>query len=147
MIAIRTFLRNADGGFTLVEDCAEPPSDPDYIEGAIELIVDGVEIIGKSQWDYVDQLWSYVVSMAEKLKGDSRADTYFPDQPILLAFQKERGRVLVSAKVQEGVRRASADEGELMDALRVAGRVFFGKLSELVPSNAPSYRMDLAKLK
>jgi hypothetical protein len=147
MIAIQTFLRNADGSFTPVEHCTEPPPDPDYIEGAIELVIDGVEIIGKSQWDYVDQLWSYVVSMAEKLEDDSRADTYFPDQPILLALQKERGRVLVSAKVREGVRRASADEGELLDALRVAGRVFFGKLSELVPSNAASYRMDLAKLR
>ena len=147
MIAIQTFLRNADGGFMLVEHCSESPSDPDYIEGAIELIVDDVEIIGKSQWDYVDQLWSYIVSMAEKLKGDNRADTYFPDQPILLALQKERGRVVVSAKVREGIRRASVDEDELMDALRSAGRIFFEKLSEMVPSNAASYRMDLAKLK
>jgi len=146
MISIRTFLRTADGEFVLVEHCSEPPPDPDYIEGAMELAVDGVEIIGKSQWDYVDQLWSYVVSMVEKLKVDGRADTYFPDQPILLTLQRERGRVLVSANVREGLRRASTDEDELFDALRDAATVFFGKLSELVPSNAASYRADLAKL-
>lgn len=48
MVEIETFLRGADGGFVQVESCHTSPPDLDYIEGAIRLSVDGLEIIGTS---------------------------------------------------------------------------------------------------
>jgi hypothetical protein len=129
-----------------VNECDMPPPDPHYIEGAIELIINGTEIIGKAHGDYVDQLWSYIAAMTEKLSREDEVSTYFPDQPILLTFSRVGNRLLVSSRVSSGVRRASADESELLQALRTAGRRFFDKMSELVPSNLDSYQVALASL-
>lgn len=146
MITIATYLRSGDGTFRLAETCTDSPADPDYIEGAIELNIDGIEIIGKREWDYVDQLWAYVATMSEKLRAEPRADTYFPDQPILLAFQRSGKRVLVTCKIGDEVRAANADFDELMSALKEAGSTFFSHMSRLVPTRAKSYGIALSEL-
>jgi hypothetical protein len=146
VIRITTYLRSGDGTFRPAETCTAPPADPDYIEGAIELNIAGVEIIGKREWDYVDQLWAYICTMSKELRTQERADTYFPDQPILLAFQRKGQRVLVTSKAGDETRTADADFDELMSALREAGTGFFAHLARLVPANARSYEMALSEL-
>ncbi|RAS68012.1 hypothetical protein C8D87_10272 [Lentzea atacamensis] len=137
MVEFETFLRCAGGEFRKVEDCNTPPLDPDYIEGAIRLLVDGIEIIGFGEWDYVDQLWCYISEMMRQLRGSSHyAETYFPDQPVKLAFEVKGKRVLVTAKIGEEVRKASASSVDFFDSLKVAGLIFFGRISELVPANS-----------
>lgn len=130
----------------LAETCTDLPVDPDYIEGAIELNIDGIEIIGKHEWDYVDQLWAYISTMSKKLREEQRADTYFPDQPILLAFQRKGKRVLVTSKIGDDVRTANADFDDLMSAIKNAGNAFFGHMERLVPTNAKSYEIALSEL-
>ena len=147
MITIRTFLRSSEGTFQQVDACEAPPADPYYIEGAVELNIDGVEIIGRPEWDYVDQLWAYIANMMHALRTQDKASTYFPDQPILLTFERRGNRVVVSAEAGESTRRASADESELFAAVRTAGREFFEKMSDLVPSNPGGYQISLAKLR
>jgi hypothetical protein len=147
MITIRTFLRSKDGAFQQVEACEAPPGDPDYIEGAVELSIDGVEILGRSEWDYVDQLWAYIANMIHALRTQDEASTYFPDQPILLTFERKGNRILVSSKAGEATRRASADESELFAAIGTAGREFFEKMSDLARSNSAGYQIALAKLR
>ena len=129
-----------------VASCTTPPDDPDYIEGAIELVIDGVEIIGKAEWDYVDQLWSYVVTMIGDLLNNGESSTYFPDQPISLAFVKKGKRVLVTSRVGPVNRTASVEEADLINTLVVAGRAFFEKLTELVGPTTGSYQMVLDEL-
>lgn len=146
MITIRTLLRSPDGVFYDVGTCDGVPSDLDYIEGAIELRVDGVEIIGKSEWDYVDQLWAYIANMMDAFRTQDEVSTYFPDQPILLALERKGGRVLVSCKTGEVTRRASAGDTEFRQAVRTAGREFFEKMTNLARSNASSYEIALSKL-
>lgn len=138
MVEIETFLRCADGGLLQVEACRTPPPDLDYIEGAIRLSVDGVEIIGVEEWDYVDQLWCYIAEMVTKFQSSGYADTYFPDQPIKLSFQAAESRVLVAAKIGEEVKKANASSVELLEAVKAAGMIFFRKMSELAPANSYS---------
>ncbi|GAA5075520.1 hypothetical protein [Streptomyces similanensis] len=133
MVEIETFLRAPDGGFVRVEACHGPPPDPDYIEGAIRLSVDGRELIGLREWDYVDQLWCYVAEMASRLRSTGRAETYFPDQPIRLSFQESGSRVVVTVKSGGEVKKAIASSADLLNSLRTAGLSFFDKMSELVP--------------
>ena len=147
MIAVRTFLRFGDGTFRPVEACEAAPADPRYIEGAVELAIDGVQIVGKPEWDYVDQLWAYVANMIDALRTEDQASTHFPDQPILLTFERKGRRVLVSSRAGDTVRRVSADESELFTAVRAAGRDFFERMSHLVPSNSGAYQIALAKLR
>ncbi|MER5931016.1 hypothetical protein [Streptomyces sp. NPDC002054] len=138
MVEIETFLRGAGGGFVQVEACRTPPPDLDYIEGAIRLSVDGLEIIGTEEWDYVDQLWCYIAEMVTKMRSSGYAETYFPDQPIMLSFRAVGSRVLVTAKIGEEVKRASAPSEDLLEAVKGAGMIFFRKMSELAPANSYS---------
>ena len=136
MIEIDTFLRDADGGFVPAASCTAAPPDPDYVEGAIRLAVDGREIIGLEEWDYVDQLWAYIADMVTQLNSSGHAETYFPDQPIKLSFQATGSRVLVAAKVGTETKRASAPTEEFVRALKKAGLAFFGKMNELAPGSS-----------
>jgi hypothetical protein len=146
MIFIRTYLRANNGNFVAVEECVLPPRDSDYIEGAIELKLRGTEIIGKREWDYVDQLWCYIAEMIAKLGVEDRVDTYFPDQPICLIFERKGTRLLVSSDVGGSVRRADVNEHEFLTAVRLVARVFFAKMSQLIPSNSEAYDLALSQL-
>ncbi|MEV6591630.1 hypothetical protein [Streptomyces acidicola] len=136
MVEIETFLKGADGGFMQLQACRTPPPDLDYIEGAIRFSVDGLEVIGLEEWDYVDQLWCYIAEMVAKLRSSGYAETYFPDQPIKLDFQAAGPRVLVTATIGKEVRKASASSTDLLDTLKAAGMIFFEKMSELAPGNS-----------
>jgi len=136
VVEIETFLKGADGGFVQVEACRTPPPDLDYIEGAIRLSVDGLEIIGTGEWDYVDQLWCYIAQMVTKMQSSGYAETYFPDQPIKLSFQAAGSRVLVTAKIGEETKTVNASSADFLDSVKAAGMVFFSKMSELVPANS-----------
>ncbi|MFG2594574.1 hypothetical protein [Streptomyces sp. NPDC048462] len=136
MVEIETFLKGADGGFVRVETCRTPPPDLDYIEGAIRLSVDGLEIIGTEEWDYVDQLWCYIAEMVAKMQSSSYAETYFPDQPIKLSFRAAGSRVLVTAKIGEETKTVNASSADFLEAVKAAGMIFFRKMSELVPANS-----------
>lgn len=139
VIEIETYLRGADGKFVQVDACTARPVDADYVEGAVRIAIHGVEVIGISEWDYVDQLWAYVAGMVPQLSASGYASTYFPDQPIELSFRRQGSQVLVSAKSGNGIKKASVSMSDFVASLRCAGAEFFGKMSELLPENADSY--------
>ncbi|GAA3022739.1 hypothetical protein [Streptomyces glomeratus] len=136
MVKVETFLKDSNGEFQPVETCRTQPRDLDYIEGAIQLSIDGLPIIGLEEWDYVDQLWCYVADMVTQFGTTGFAETYFPDQPIKLSFQSSGSRVLVTAETGNEVRRASAPSAEFLESVRTAGTRFFEKMSELAPANS-----------
>ncbi|TWD81835.1 hypothetical protein FB561_2959 [Kribbella amoyensis] len=145
MIEIETFLKGADGGFVPVEDCRTPPPDPDYIEGAVRLSFDGLEIIGVDEWDYVDQLWCYVAEMVKEVQSSGYAETYFPDQPIRLSFRATGSRVEVAAEVGKELKTANVSAVDFLTAIKSAGMSFFRKMSELLPANSyVKARQDLS---
>mgnify|MGYP001329641035 CR=1 FL=1 len=146
MFLINSFLRTPSGEFVQVEACEDRPADSDYVEGAIEIVVDGVEIVGKREWDYVDQLWSYMADMVETLRSHGNADTYYPDQPIRLEFAQEGSRVVIASQDGERVRRGSVDHVEFDRVVGAAGRVFFERMTELLPDNAKAYASAQSKL-
>lgn len=140
MIRIETYLRMEDGSFTPLERCALRPPDIDYIEGAIEIEIGGVEIVGRSEWDYVDQLWSYIADMTARLGSESEVSTYYPDQPVSLIFHATANWVVVTSRIGSETRSAGIGRSELIRALGEAGGRFFGNLSQLAPERSSSYR-------
>lgn len=153
MVTVRSYLRRKDGSFQPIETCTTRPSGPEEdIEGAVELTVNGTQLIGKREWDYVVLLWAFIVNALEEfcLTGTGRAG--FPDQPVDLVFQRQGPqRVLVRYVIcyvqgQQEVRRATADQQELLAALRAAGERFFTRMAELRPKEAPAYQYDRERL-
>jgi hypothetical protein len=140
MIEITSYLRAADGHFTQVEAATEAPRDPRYVEGAVELAIDGVQILDTTMWDYVDQLWAYISDMVLTFGDRGEASTYFPDQPIKLSFRRQgKSRVLVVLEINGDSRVSSIEEAELFEALRAHGSAFFARMAELLPENREGY--------
>jgi hypothetical protein len=150
MIEIVSYLRNLDGGLTPIDEASDPPPDPRHIEGALELTIDGVPVIDKSLWDYIDILWAYISNMVEGYTTQGEASTYFPDQPIHLSLRRQgKSHVLVTLNIPgmpereirgvtipastEQKRVALAAESELISSLREGGTKFFLKIRELLP--------------
>jgi hypothetical protein len=142
VIHVQTWLRSPDGEFVRVESCEWRPVDAQYVEGAIDLVVDGVSILSVAEWDYVDQLWSYIVNAISALREAGEASTYFPDQPIMLKlFRSSPGRILVSCEIGTNIRRVNVSEIEFLKALKVAGTTFFVKMKKLLPENSEVYEL------
>jgi hypothetical protein len=147
MIEVTSYLRTADGRFVQVGEVTEAPPDPDYVAGAVELVIDGVQLMDTVMWDYVDQLWAYICDMVRTYRERGEANTYFPDQPIMLSFKRHgSSRVLVSLTINDETRKVSVGEEELIEALRAHGSAFFARMAELLPQNRAGYEDALERL-
>ena len=147
MITIESYLRAPGGEFVPVEQASFEPADDLHIEGAIHLAVNYVDVLDRSLWDDVDQLWAYIATMVESLGKSDSASTYFPDQPIEFAIARVGGgKVRVWSVVGDVTRSSVVEESRFMTALRAAGLAFFETMSRLVPANAATYRYSVDKL-
>lgn len=147
VVEARTFLRMPDGSFIPFSECVASPRDPHYVEGAIELVVEGVEIFGLPEWDLVDQLWAYICEMLGKFRTQNQVQISFPDTPIDFVLKRSSpGRVLVTALMAREKRSISVSESEFVSALQAEARQVLGRMSELIPSNASAYAIALSYL-
>lgn len=147
MIVVDSFLKVGDG-FVPIADHQGRIDDPYYIEGAIELVVDGVAVLGLPEWDLVDQLWHYIVDCLEQLNVSEAAETTFPDQPIWLRFRRVgAGWVRVSLAVPgDTTVDATAKVDEFFTAMIAGAERFFEALARIEPANRSSHQGLLARL-
>lgn len=93
MMKVDSFIKY-DDDFINVNEFNEEIRDSDYIEGGMILTINYVEIINLTMWDYIDQLWIYILNGLIELKSESDVVFYFPDQPIKITMNNIKGRVL-----------------------------------------------------
>lgn len=110
-----------------------PVGDPDYIDGALELSINGVSLIDKSMYDYIDDLWSYLAEGLSKVYRGQPFKTYFPDQPIEINLIPKGNDILISVECNEEVKVYVNKEDFLM-VMAEHARKFFEHLKEIVPS-------------
>lgn len=149
-IHISSLMKNEDGSFTPIQEWDGMISDPDYLEGALELTVNGVSLITPDMWDYIDQLWAYIFNTIEELTSKGSAWTYFPDQPIKLEMEKvESGMVQISVSIRPGKvdSTTKTEEKKLLQRLLEEGERFFLQLSESSPESRKKYENELLKLR
>ncbi|PHM21990.1 hypothetical protein [Xenorhabdus ehlersii] len=107
----------------------------DYIDGALELTINGINLIDKSMYDYIDDLWSYLSEGLALLYDNKEFKCYFPDQPIEVKFIPSKGnRVLVSVNCHSEV-KTSVDKNYFLIAMRDHAKKFFKRLEYLKPSS------------
>ena len=149
-VHVRSLLRKKDGSFTPVREWEGKLGRSDYLEGALELTVNGVPLITDQIWDYIDELWVYILDSLENLASKGSAFTYFPDQPIkldmnrispsliLMSISSKSGKFNNSIQIQEeGFVRNLIDEGEN----------FFVRMQELDPANQDQYEIEVGRFK
>lgn len=144
MVNVESYIRSGDG-FVPVSKYAGRAPDESYIEGAVELVIDDLLLLGTAEHDYVDQLWAYLADGLAAVAAGRAFSTYLPDQPVEVSVVPFGSRVTVTVMV-DGMRRASVDRREFLDAMVHAARTFFGRMCEIAPGNRHSYEQVLDRL-
>lgn len=139
MLKINSYIK-ADDFFYEIGDFSGHIKDVDYVEGALHISVNGIDLLTTDEWDYIDQLWAYMVDgMLEVNKGNS-FEFYFPDQPIQVSFLLQgREKVLVTVFVNEK-KSALISLVEFNQCFKKSAQDFFRKMIELLPEHKDTYQ-------
>lgn len=134
MIEVRTFLKRGKA-FVDPEEFSGQIEDTSYIEGAIELSIDHRPLLSREEWDYVDELWAYLLQGLFQIHAGEDFSTYLPDQPIQVSFHPEAEGQRVRVQVQyEGKNvEARADLSSFVHVMAREARRFFERMQLLVP--------------
>jgi hypothetical protein len=139
MFEVQSFLRT-DGDFIPVTDFTGEILDPYYIEGAIEIVFQGQELLSFDDSDYVDQLWAYFVKGLHEVAQGKEFSTYFPDHPTQVTFQPDRHCRQVTIEVKSyNTYHASVSYDEFMNTMIAAGKAFYQRMAEIVPESRTFY--------
>lgn len=127
--------------------------DPDYIDGAIEIVVDGSVVLTSELWDLVDQLWVYLLdALEEHIRTGNRAQRFFPDQPSSFVFCKGRLPSTLRITVDYGSEAVPLQSGEapiaeVVKSLLWGGGRFFTAMQRIAPSNGGHYTSCLERIR
>ncbi|MDC9589474.1 hypothetical protein PSI23_09160 [Xenorhabdus sp. XENO-10] len=104
----------------------------DYIDGALELTINGKLLITKTMWDDIVDLWSYFSEGLLLAYENKEFKCYFPDQPIEVKFIPLKGhrRVCVSVNSHSEV-KTSIEKNEFLIVMRDHAIKFFERLEYL----------------
>ncbi|MEK6257899.1 MAG: hypothetical protein AABP62_04700 [Planctomycetota bacterium] len=117
--------------------------DDKYIEGKIELMIDGANILTEDHWDLVDQLWAYLVDGVSSVVLDNKSvECFFPDQPLRLAL-KSLGVSSIEVTIGDDVTRVN--KTSFVMAIGKGGKAFFEKMLQIVPSGKFTWMAYLSK--
>jgi hypothetical protein len=144
MVHVESYIRSGECFVPVSEHAGRAP-DESYIEGAVELVINGVPLLGTAEHDYVDQLWTYLADGLIEIAAGRPFSTFLPDQPVEVSIVPSGPRVTVTVTVGKP-RSASADRRAFLDTMAQAARIFFGRMCEIAPGNRRSYEETLAQL-
>jgi hypothetical protein len=146
MIETHTYVF-ANGKYQPIETVQAPLPDPNYIDGILELSIDGHAIITRDAWDLVDQLWAYIVDGAVELARGRSFRTRFPDQPLELLFTLDPSADTVTVELRlDRPAKASVSRRELIDAIARDAEPVFARMIELDPGGRRSYELTLQQI-
>ncbi len=147
MIKIKNYIKDGDN-FIPIEEFNGKVPDPEYIDSAMELIINSIPIITCAEWDYMDDLWAYIANGFEELTEKSEWTTGFPDQPIDLTFRLDRinKKIEIESTPSRGKIKATTDLDEFLTAMSEAGQKFFLRMGEIVPEEKDNYKWEATRM-
>lgn len=69
----------------------------DYINGYIDLEIDGKQVLNEKYWDNINCLWSYIIDALYQLllNKEKKVSFTFPDQPLVVEFELDNSFILL----------------------------------------------------
>lgn len=137
MIKVETLMKQGDK-FVPIDEFSNTIPDEDYIEGAIELRIDNEPLLTREQWDYIDQLWAYLVDGLCEIEHGNSYEMRFPDQPIKLSLTPTQQSGHIKVRVESGEQEVEATTSldAFMAEMLKAAMAFFGRIQELLPKES-----------
>ncbi|MGI5420484.1 hypothetical protein [Actinomadura luteofluorescens] len=141
-VEVRTFVITGEDSVP-VEGCGLSFSRDDHVQGAIELHVNGVPILGRDEIDTIDALWSLLLTYLERFAAGKEEVFNFPERRWTLNLERVSGaRVLVTFEDGLDRRRTVASEKSVVCGLAAGAVKFFGAVLSFAPIEEWSYRRD-----
>jgi hypothetical protein len=108
-----------------------------YLEGAVCIEINSIEVLSRNVIDLVDQLWMYLVEGIANLKCDKNFETGYPDQDISISFQRlKNDNVEVSCKIaKDNVKTATVMKDDFCELILRDAQMFFTQMNTLTESN------------
>ena len=147
MIKVQNYIKDGDN-FIAIEEFEGKVPDPEYVDSAIELVINGIPIITCREWDNMDDLWSYIANGFEELIEKSEWTTEFPDQSIELTFRldKKGKQVEVESTPSRGLVKAKTSLDEFLTAMSEGGQNFFLRMAKIVPDKQDIYLREANRI-
>lgn len=129
--------------FVLASEWTKPVPDKLYVDGAIDLVVDGKRLLSFEDWDLVDQLWAYLIDGLLSVFHTSKPfQSCFPDQPLELHISRAAAdRVVFSV----GNHSENVNAKELLLLVGHGGKEFIKDMNRIIPSLSKSWNDYLHK--
>jgi hypothetical protein len=144
LIEIKSFLRKDGAFYSLNENLTV--EDPNYIEGAITINIYGIDLLTKSYWDYIDQLWCYISDCVIDISNNINTYFYFPDQPLKVEFENLADNKIKITLTTDDLVNVVVNKKELINSLIYGASEFFNIMKKIVPENDDAYDDVLSKL-
>lgn len=143
---VETFLR-IDGEFISMSQCHQAVRDEDYIEGAIEITIQHKKILSRDHWDYVDQLWSYLLDGISAISEGHSFSTYLPDQPVAVCFKLlDTSKVEVQVQDNKTSTALVVQRNLFLKVMLDACRDFFRQLPKAAPGTLDLCKQTLVRI-
>jgi len=127
--------------FVSIHDYSGPIENQEYIEGAIFCVLDGQVVFSYEQYDYIDQLWCYIIlGLTDALSGTTY-DGFFPDQPLRLLFEPKGDFIRLGV----GRKLFTFPAKRVIYLLASEGKRVFAAFTRLVPSEKDHWRFFKSK--
>lgn len=134
-LKVNSFFR-IDKRFISLNEFHGPILDKDYIEGALLVSIYDNELFDLSLWDYIDQLWAYLVDAICAVAAGDGYSCCFPDQPIRIEFTIVSGNLVkIFIGVGEG-RTGVVEKYQFVSAFGKAAIQFFSRMTVLIPEES-----------
>ncbi|MFH9246528.1 hypothetical protein ACH4LK_13965 [Streptomyces lydicus] len=143
-VKLRTFVVSDSREFTPIEFAGIIFSRDRRIQGGIELYVGDSLILGRSDTDTIDALWSLLLTYIEGFMAGRSGVLNFPERRFTFSLKKMgRGEILAKFTDREEKRAAVGREKDVLEALTSGAVEFFSALLGFSPRDDWSYRRDL----
>lgn len=120
--------------------------DLNYLEGAIYLKYQDKTILDFKLWDYVDQLWAYVINLVEEFILNGNSQTLFPDQPTKIKFENISDEYMTMIVENDRIHIWNLPKKEFLNTLLNESELFFTNITESLNVPESHYTFELSKI-
>lgn len=120
--------------------------DLNYLEGAIYLKYGDEVILDFKLWDYIDQLWAYILNLVEEFALNDSSEILFPDQPAKIKFKKISDEYMIMVLETNTRHTWNLPSKELLNTLLNESEMFFKSITENLSLAEEQYGFEISKI-
>ena len=120
--------------------------DLNYLGGAIYLKYGDEVILDFKLWDYVDQLWAYILNLVEDYVLSGSSETLFPDQPAKIKIKKISDEYMIMVLETNTRYTWTLPSKEFLITLLNESEMFFKSITESLRLTEEQYGFEIDKI-